>query len=78
MQGTLTVDRFPIRQLVMALIASSVLILGGLGGYLIRGDAQSTAPREHDGRVSASATSSPSLPAGPAFDDGSRRSGNQY
>jgi hypothetical protein len=74
MQGTLTVDRFPIRQLVMALIASSVLILGGLGGYLIRGDAA----QPPGSGAGAHATVTASFPAGPAFDDGSRRAGNQY
>jgi len=37
MQGTLSVNRFPIRAFAAALVTASTLMLGILGGYLLRG-----------------------------------------
>ncbi len=77
MQGTLTVARFPIRAFAMVLVATAILILGGLGGYLVRGQAPAAASPSSAGQVVAPNSGSSISLSGPAFDNSTHRGGPQ-
>jgi hypothetical protein len=72
----MAVVRFPIRAFAMALIASAILVLAGLGGYLIRGAGEPASSQPQVVTQPASG-SNVSFQPGPAFDTNSRR-GTQY